>query len=266
MAERVVIVREVVAGCSWRYIHGQPVRVQKFNPNHDARGRFAHGGAGGKDALSAEYFSKGPRVEIAPEDEAHVSAWTQKYIGHALTPAEYGRLSGCPDGGLVQVSRDRVLYGGVQLKAYDAHYGDASTRLLGERDGKPFLYNQNLYLQDSAPEGLGTRVFATQVHAARDLGIGTIELDASRGAGVNGYYTWPRLGADADLYTAERSRLPAGLAGATRISDLMRTQPGRDWWKANGVSMDVVFDTSPTSLSSKILSGYLAKKGVELGA
>jgi hypothetical protein len=44
---------------------------------------------------------------------------------------------------------------------------------------------------------------------------------------------------------------------ATKISDLMTTEPGRDWWKDKGSWTEMKFDLNKDSKSMRVLDAYL---------
>lgn len=134
--------------------------------------------------------------------------------------------------------------------------------------------------------GLGTKVLHDQVKAASNLGLKHIELQAAGqakpyglvgrflerrlfGGRLNGYYTWARLGFDANLsdndelqpFTKEEQGF-LDKHKAKRVSDLMKTKEGREWWKnVGGRDMDLQFDLTPGSQSHRALNAaYRAVK------
>lgn len=119
--------------------------------------------------------------------------------------------------------------------------------------------------------GIGTRVLHQQVVNAAALGFARIATTAVGTYGdpySNGYYTWARLGYDCRFSDSAwlediRSKLPESLQGASRISDLMKTPEGRDWWLKNGNTFSGEFDLAPGSLSRRVLDGYARAKGIE---
>lgn len=126
---------------------------------------------------------------------------------------------------------------------------------------------------DETGGGKGTKIFADQVEACAFAGVKEIQTHAARGSDstFNGYYTWPRLGYDQDLGdispTSSRERVLAKqlqekFPSAEKVSDLMKTKEGRDFWKAKGVDLhDATFDLREGSFSRKVLSAYLEEKG-----
>jgi hypothetical protein len=80
-----------------------------------------------------------------------------------------------------------------------------------------------------------------------------------------GYYVWPSYGYDGPLGTATKralkaSDLPARIKAAGKVSQLMADTAGKEWWKENGVPIEVVFDLKTASYSLKTLEKYLRKK------
>ena len=144
-------------------------------------------------------------------------------------------------------------------------------------DASGTIHNEELFLKESAPRGTGTKMLAREVDTAARLGFTDIETFGSRSDDkempANGYYTWPRLGYDAKLADANwqtgrevfaRTELAKHFPGATKVSDLMKTPQGRDWWKANGQGMHLTFDLSAGSLSRRTLDSYMAEHGYKL--
>lgn len=194
--------------------------------------------------------------------------------GLTLTPeekVEYARLTGAPDGARIRLDKGGYSglgsSGGGPIRAEIKHpeYERISERTIDKANGQ--IHNDLLKLKKTAPDGLGTRIFASQVQEAAAQGFKTIVTYAAgdaRQAGWNGYYTWPRLGYDALLQPWEASRLPPNLRGATTVLDVMATPEGRAWWKANGAGREMTFDLRPGSRSRKTLDAYLAEKNIQL--
>jgi len=130
---------------------------------------------------------------------------------------------------------------------------------------------------DSNVKDMGTYIFYRQAQVARSLGLKYIICDAYRleddfgNLTYNGYYTWPRLGFDANMFTkiiklnayrnnyAEDGRYDnIDLSRINNISDLMRDDVGRKFWKEFGTTLrDCKFDLSIDSKSNQTLEIYL---------
>lgn len=245
--------------------------------NHTAvrgRGRFSGGGSGGaagKGALSrpsaaaAQSAQSAPAASTVPvvyHDPTTARATATRLFGHPLTDADVASLVGAQRGDQVEVYGSRTE---LDIHLIGANYAyDAGREVRRGADGRPMLSNQFFVVADEAARGhgMGTRVFADQVRAAQRLGISHIETMAVRDAGYNGYYTWARLGYNADIPSRLVSRLPPSLAGARTLHDLMRTPEGRTWWKVNGITTDMTFDLTPGSDSMQMLEAYLRGRGI----
>jgi hypothetical protein len=156
--------------------------------------------------------------------------------------------------------------GRPKVEASVSHADYHAERGIYPVEGK--IYNSSLRVNNSAQgSGIGTKIFATQVQAGIKAGFKSINTYAAKGSSYNGFYTWPRLGYDAPLPGSVREKLVVGklLKDAekfSRISDVMKSKEGRDWWKANGTQGNMEFDLSPGSLSRQVLGAYARAKGI----
>ena len=126
-------------------------------------------------------------------------------------------------------------------------------------------------------KNMGTYIFYRQVQIAKELRINYIICDAYRmeeedgSLKYNGYYTWPRLGFDADMYSkivklhAYRYNYASDgryngidLTNIKNISDLMNDKIGRRFWKEFGTTLrNCKFDLTLGSKSNQNLEEYL---------
>lgn len=138
--------------------------------------------------------------------------------------------------------------------------------------------NYKIELDWDAPEGIGTRMLMGQVLAAEREGFGVIETEAqgSPGSEWSGYYVWPRLGYDGELEPETIDKMPAALrqkieklarsdGSDPRFSHLMMLPEGRKWWRDNGHSVDLEFDTHAESRSRKVLDAYFRERAKRAG-
>ena len=153
-----------------------------------------------------------------------------------------------------------------------------------EADGSLTVSNDLFFLKKKFRGGAGLKQFSDQVRECVRRGADRIKTCAGKGGGMNGYYTWPRLGYDAPLDSdfvgrisrnAQRLFKKQGadpedaawrayvLAKAKTVQDLMQSQDGRDYWKKYGEQTAMTFDLSPGSKSIAALNAYLATKGLE---
>lgn len=154
-------------------------------------------------------------------------------------------------------------------------------------DGKPYIYNEHQYLSKRHQgQGLGIKVFTEQVEAAIKHGVETIHCTAGKSSDMNGYITWPKFGYDGEIKIGEFEDLhKSGLksqedmvsrvmeltgkteeelkSGEGKISDLMKTKEGTEFWAKHGYQFSADFDVTEGSLSRRVLSAYLKYKGID---
>jgi len=170
----------------------------------------------------------------------------------------------------------------------DAHHARIALGLVEDRPGKPVirltargegvsmvrnfkrvgskLVVANDYIQlgyDLRGRGLGTRMFTQQVKNLKRLGVDRIECLAVRDEGMNGYYTWARLGYDGKVPDSVRVLARPGSERFTTVGQIMDSRGGADWWRQYGDDFEGVFDLSDNSRSMRVLRDYLRKRGME---
>ena len=194
-------------------------------------------------------------------------AVSPQLFGHQATDADLSGLAGSPTHGHI-TARGTSPPPRLSLTVSSPQVRRQERTVYRDRtDGKLVMHNDYFRVEDQAPDGYGTHSFANQVKTAQRFGVDRIETTAAgnfrdmQSGSWNGYYTWPRLGYDAPLYSGEIASLPSNLRNARSVQDLMGNQEGRDWWKLNGSTRDMKFDLSPNSKSIKVLNNYLEEKG-----
>lgn len=216
-------------------------------------------------------------LESWSQGQATVEDVLRKMFGRDLTRDELGSLVGAPEGAYVRLTTDgkKEIVLNLHGPAYDPFNTRTSTydyfadRTLTLR-GKSLVMHNDLFLIDKSLQGtgLGTSIFADEAHSLSDLGVSKIETTGARSApprGMNGYYTWPRLGytgkleqdiTDALKDAAAKGDVPAAWAKYTRVEQLMKTPEGAAWWKANGEQIDLSFSLKPGSKNLQLLDAY----------
>ncbi len=151
-------------------------------------------------------------------------------------------------------------------------------------NGKPdHIHNSLFRTEKCLPDGLGTRVFVQQTKTASEMGFKYIDLMAARGAGMVGYYVWPKLGynttidlkgymgriQEKDIPKYEYLKkwlLKNGIEFKdTKISDIYACKAGerfigQELWYKYGDGMNMKLDLTPGSLSMRILESYVNLK------
>jgi hypothetical protein len=239
------------------------------------KGEFIEKGKGGATATAeppatakpaGKYKSKG---RIVSGDKGRIED-KLKQLKLPITAADLPTLIGAPDDATVQLSEG--LFGAIVIEAHSPtdYRGAPSWKMKRTLDsqyaGTLILHNDEFFIEDPdlKRKGMGHTVFAHEVEEAMKLGIEEIETVAARDDDPNhpmvGYKVWPKMGYDDTFSSWDIKRLPDDLKGAKRVSDLMATQEGRDWWEINGDSREMTFDMKPGSLSLKTLDAYLLHK------
>ncbi len=208
--------------------------------------------------------------------QKRVDARIEDILGRKVQKGDYesiARMAGALPGSKVTLKPsldfEAEQYGSLTVEVEHKDYW--AMRLLGQKK----IYNSELNVVGEAMgKGLGTKIFATQVsEAAKVSSIQSIETTAAGIPGSkiqNGYYTWARLGYDAPLYELKSSitkhekkwatKLEEKFPDAKRLSDLMASKEGRDWWKKNGKAFSAKFDLSEGSDGRKVLAKYVQEK------
>ena len=133
------------------------------------------------------------------------------------------------------------------------------------------VYKAWFTIKESAPDGIGTNAFTSQVaelqhHGFEKIGVtaggGGNHVDGGDPGSMNGYYTWPRFGYTGGIPSDISSGtygLPFSMRGVRRIEELMTTKEGRDFWRKHGTQGGYEFDLDKNSYSNKQLVDYFNK-------
>lgn len=148
--------------------------------------------------------------------------------------------------------------------------------------------NQLFSVGRQAPPGIGTRMLASQVGAAEQAGFRIIEAEASRSDTMNGYYTWPRLGFNAELTQEDLDDLeeenPEAAWQVRQLAEadadrmwpdapaelfhVMAIPEARKWWEREGHSVMAAFSVSDAYDGGKayqLLRAYTEAKAMAEG-
>lgn len=205
-------------------------------------------------------------TEIEPEyGRGEPQKKIKELFGRELSPEELASLANAPSGSTVKVldaGRDR-------LEVYsNSERHDAVRFVKRDHNGDLVLENSSFEVFENGT-GLGSKLLARQVDAAQKLGVKLIETHAARGDDTaNGYYTWPRLGYNADLDGLDRKSITEGMDGplkdlylkAETVQDLFRLPGGLEAWRLRGNGKSMSFDPTPGSRSRQVLDAYIAAR------
>ncbi len=135
------------------------------------------------------------------------------------------------------------------------------------------LFTDYIYVHKSMQQkGFAMHVVRRSIDSATAAGIDRLHLWGGRNRLVDprygkmrGYYTWPRLGFDGDLSDEwlrinKRRLRAAGIESPKRVSDLMSTKQGREYWFKYGKTIELEFDLKPRSFSRRVFNAYRREK------
>ena len=233
-------------------------RSKAFDPSQprDESGRWA-GSEGGSTSLQLHEDSAVEKTEAATIHKLLGTA------GDAEALQKLSRIAGGGDGAKVFASYENGM-----IKVDIIHSDYRSVRTIDPVD--KVINNEGMEVSESKRgSGIGASIFHSQVQAASADGYKAIYTTASGRSGqkANGYYTWARLGYDADIdgpgsFLSGTVKEYAKENGFRRVSDFMRTPEHREWWKENASTFGGKFDLSEGSQSRKVLDAYVqAKRG-----
>ena len=198
-------------------------------------------------------------IELSKQDPAaKIEKAAKKLLGKPVTVRDIAGIVGAPADTTVRIftNPDGSLWvnaesSGVEMRRF----------LRVDLDGNPYIKNEFFSIKSVTDQnkGMGLAIFADQVENAAALGITEIRTEAARGPTFNGYYTWARFGYDGAI-PGGLAPLPDALKSAKRISEVMGSQEGRDWWRANGVTFNGEFDLTEGSYSRRTLDAYRAER------
>ena len=144
-------------------------------------------------------------------------------------------------------------------------------------------FAENQYFRtEKTGTGLGLSAFSKQVNTLQGMGFDKIKAEAGgsgrlssaaarkrwEAAGMVGYYTWPRMGFDAEIESLQPellSMIKENFPGAESIQDVMSAPGGKEWWKNYGSAFSGEFDLSEGSRSLQVLESYKQERMTALG-
>ena len=187
----------------------------------------------------------------------------KELFGREIADKDLAELGGALPGSTVLI---QSRAGMLNIRVSGPHLDSYSYRHIRKDNGKLVMGND--YLRVARTErrsGIGTKIFATQVSAARKLGVDEIRVHAAKGAGFNGYYTWARLGYKLNVNTNTRRLAQAqGFGKVVSTHDLMTKPGGAEFWKAYGHDTTGSFSLKDSAKSMEVFKAYAASKGIRV--
>lgn len=222
------------------------------------------------DEMSNKYFDGSGSVNW--ESPGVVRQRMRERFGRDLTAGEILDLTGAPSGSTVWVTANEpsdfddpdydhpLAADGIRcIVTHPLLVGQSQRNIDVNANGKLSIYNDGLLIQPDAPNGMGTRMLAQQVLAARKMDGEGIRMDAAKSDKFNGYYTWPRMGCDMPI--TQRKELGNDLRHCNTTNDLMLCDGGADWWRKHGTGghAELAFNNE---VSMHVWRAYTESKGI----
>lgn len=200
-----------------------------------------------------------------PKAAAGVKEAIEKFHRGA-TLHDIAGLGGATDGADVHMESETDEEGrsvvGIHIKG--DHY-KAKRQIGVDANGKRFINNESFFVDEGHQgKGIGGASFNRMIEHAIAAGVSYVITFADRNdaQAVNGYAIWPKMGFDADIpsdkkrqieMAVESGRVPKTEDGKvpSKLSELMKTPEGREWWEERGQGMEMRFDLTAGSISRK---------------
>jgi hypothetical protein len=194
---------------------------------------------------------------ISYEDEGARTA-VQTVFGRELSPDDLGRLAGAREDDLIEIS------GGSEYFEIDMRSADA------ERNASFTVYRvdqeiiiNNTYVRNSGDAQGAGRDLIQAFDDMKALGVARMEAsaarsDGGRAQGMNGYYTWAKLGFTGDIPESLLSLAEERFGpGITRVEQLMHLgRLGEQWWREHGDTWEATFSFEDGSYSMRMLNAW----------
>lgn len=243
-------------------------------------------GAHVRDHVPEGTFGEPKNLRWNPDqDQAELREAITRFIGPHGTKEQLAACAGAIDGATVSVEKSSFRPGGFVVNFMGSQQvRDAAT---GRMVDQEFVANRSMRIENGKKrihndffqgEGAGVSMFGRQVENATKHGFDQIDTHAAgigsgtpgqhSTRGYNGYYTWPRFGYNAAVPATPAQRLPPHLREAVakadgKMSGLMKTKEGRDWWMGHGQELlHAVFDLTKGSYSQTTLNTYLHERNI----
>jgi hypothetical protein len=190
----------------------------------------------------------------------------RKTLGPDASLRDVASAVGAPKGATVNLSEDATS--GINVRVSGANF-NAERRIYKDSSGDLVIKNEFFGVEPgSRGKGIGADVFGRQVEQASSLGVKKIRTEAAGSAddlAFNGYKVWPRFGYDGNIPkkvndSVASGSIPKPPGNPTRVSHLMASPEGRQWWDNHGSTFDAEFDLTPGSYSRNTWDGYRRSK------
>jgi len=186
--------------------------------------------------------------------EADVAQATKYLFDMALDKDQLLNLFGTPDNAILHLTPIKI--GPKKSPQWNLYAAIAGPNITGAatisvtQKGEIAVGSLFLDNQQSQKHGGSMLALGRMISVAKNIGVKSIVTSASALEGDTGYFTWPKLGFDADIPNSVLEKGGTPPHSEKRVSELYNTPEGKKWWKENGRAeglIDMTFDTMPGS-------------------
>lgn len=200
--------------------------------------------------LDVERGGTGIKVNADSADRASI----RQVFGRDLSDHELAQLAGADIGSELTISGsgrqiDVALNGATVSRDFQV-----------ERRGNQIVLHDNYTRNTGERTSSSGQDLIRGMQNMRALGVTKVECLAARNSGMNGYYTWAKLGFTGKIPGSVRSAARAQFGNVTRVEQIMQRPGGAAWWKQNGDSFDASFSFR-NGYSMNTLNRFLARIG-----
>lgn len=191
-------------------------------------------------------------------DDDESRAAVKNVFGYEMVPEDMGRLAGARDTDLIKISGGGNQFE-VEMQSADGERYASFTVYRSDQD----IIVGDTYVRNSGEAQGAGRNLVEAFDDMKALGVTKMEAsavrsDGGRVQGMNGYYTWAKLGFTGkipDSVLGEAQTLFG--SGITQVEQLMHLgRVGEQWWKEHGDSWEATFSFKDGSYSMRVLNAW----------
>ncbi len=194
---------------------------------------------------------------ITYEDDEARSAVTSVF-GFEIRPEDIGRLAGARENDLILISGTGNQFEVHMHSADGVRHANFSVC----RSDQDIIVGDTYVRNSGVAQGAG-RDLVEALDDMKALGVTKLEASAARSEGgraegMNGYYTWAKLGFTGEIPDSVLDKAQARFgAGIIHVEQLMRLgRVGEQWWKEHGDSWEATFSFTDGSYSMRVLNAW----------
>ena len=201
------------------------------------------------------------RLDGIRYDDDESRAAVKNVFGYEMGPDDMSRLAGAREDDLIEISG-----GGTQFEVHmHSADGERHATFTVSRSDQDIIIGDTYVRNSGEAQGAG-RDLVEAFDDMKALGVTKMEASAARSdggrvQGMNGYYTWAKLGFTGMIPDSVLGEAQARFGtGITHVEQLMRLgRDGEQWWKEHGDTWDATFSFKDGSYSMRVLNAWRSR-------